>query len=817
MVELKGSLRGIGLPAIVQLIGELHHSGNLQLSKGLVHGTLGFEDGRLVAAACGDDVGLTALSRIVQDLADAEFRFVEGLLAGERTLDLGGTDLQRTLVRIASGDTSPAPQPEAPPPGPAALEPDVCPRLGFADDPSRNYSRPTALHRCYASIAPSVITIQEQRELCLGGRYPTCTRFRSASRSFRRPPHVSPPAPADPSIAPPSSGSARPADPQPATDPTFSSTPPPAASTPFTAAAGMPPPPAVGAPLTALADTSPAPGLEIPLTSAVGAPLTPLAGASPAPGATTSVRLAAGMAPTPAAGTPLTAPGDVAPLLSGAGAPTDAASPDVPPGRRSAWGDAGQPPQAPARPGSQPGNPPGMPAGVAARLAAAGQMRLGGGARPESSSADRPGDRAAASSPTTASRSRRITVRSVLLLGSGIVVGMAILALGLFVALPVLNGVPTADPSTSVTKQAFEPISAATGAPTSPAAPASPAVAGARASAVATPPAIPAATKPGPANGAPQPGAASGPAAGQPGAPNQPGAAGQPGIAQPPGVAAQPSGAQPPAGATAQPGAITEPGVAQPPGVAAQPSRPQPPAAATAQPGAATQPGTTALPGTAARQPGTAARQPGTGTQQAGTAAQQPQSSAAGRPLVDVRFASGMPVGWVDSAPYAAWSDGAYRLRAQQAARFVAVGTPVDPAPANVVVSATFRKTGGPPGGGYGLILRDQGPAPRDGINQALNAYVFETGDQGEFGVWRREGDRWIDLVPWTRSAAVRLGGSPNELVVLAQGDRFLFTVNGLDVANLRDQTLVGGSIGIFAGGDYNEVAVDHFAVQALN
>ena len=36
MVELKGSLNGIGLPAIVQLIGELRHSGSLELSKGLL-------------------------------------------------------------------------------------------------------------------------------------------------------------------------------------------------------------------------------------------------------------------------------------------------------------------------------------------------------------------------------------------------------------------------------------------------------------------------------------------------------------------------------------------------------------------------------------------------------------------------------------------------------------------------------------------------------------------------------------------------------------------------------------------------------------
>ena len=46
----------------------------------------------------------------------------------------------------------------------------------------------------------------------------------------------------------------------------------------------------------------------------------------------------------------------------------------------------------------------------------------------------------------------------------------------------------------------------------------------------------------------------------------------------------------------------------------------------------------------------------------------------------------------------------------------------------DAVVSATFRKTGGPPGGGYGLVIRDQGPEPRDGMNQNMDAYVLETG-----------------------------------------------------------------------------------------
>ena len=144
----------------------------------------------------------------------------------------------------------------------------------------------------------------------------------------------------------------------------------------------------------------------------------------------------------------------------------------------------------------------------------------------------------------------------------------------------------------------------------------------------------------------------------------------------------------------------------------------------------------------------------------------------------------------------------------------LAVGAPIEDVPNDVIVSATFRKTGGPPGGGYGLLLRDRGPQPRDGQNQDMNAYVVEAGDLGEYGVWRRDGDHWVDLVPWARGASVRPGGSPNELSVRMIGGHLTFVVNGVQVAALDDETLPSGGVGVFAGGDFNEVAVDRFTLQ---
>jgi hypothetical protein len=191
-----------------------------------------------------------------------------------------------------------------------------------------------------------------------------------------------------------------------------------------------------------------------------------------------------------------------------------------------------------------------------------------------------------------------------------------------------------------------------------------------------------------------------------------------------------------------------------------------------------------------------------------------PAATPTPQTLMDLRFATQPPAGWVQHPPYAGWTDRAYRFEAVDATRFVAVGVPINQVLSDVIVTATFRKTGGPPGGGYGLILRDQGPEPRDGVNQEAHAYVLEVGDQGQYGVWRRDGDHWVDLVPWTRSDAVHLGTSPNDVSARAIGDALTLTVNGTELVTVHDDTFPSGGIGLFVGGDSNAVELDHFSVQ---
>ena len=189
-------------------------------------------------------------------------------------------------------------------------------------------------------------------------------------------------------------------------------------------------------------------------------------------------------------------------------------------------------------------------------------------------------------------------------------------------------------------------------------------------------------------------------------------------------------------------------------------------------------------------------------------------SVATSRTLLDEGFSTGAP-GWPNAATTSAWWDSlGYHLEPRLAGQHVAIVAPGNPPPADIEVTGLFHKSGGPNGGGYGLILRAQGPL--DGNNQGGRYYVFEVGDRGEVGAWRRDDDRWVDLVPWTKSPAVFAGGASNRLDVRATGSQFTFSVNDNPVAQVTDDTLAAGAVGVFAGGDGNQVQVERFTVTGL-
>jgi hypothetical protein len=213
----------------------------------------------------------------------------------------------------------------------------------------------------------------------------------------------------------------------------------------------------------------------------------------------------------------------------------------------------------------------------------------------------------------------------------------------------------------------------------------------------------------------------------------------------------------------------------------------------------------------AAGTPGAVGTAAAGGAAGAGTAVPTPRSL---RTVFDDRFVTSQ-ASWPNDPNSVAWfGDGGYRLAARNAGQFVAIGAPLRERYRDVVVTGTFHKVAGPAGGGYGLIVRDGGPGARDGLNQAGRFYVFEVGDKGEYGIWRRDGDKWVDLVPWTTSPAVAVGNGQNTLSVQALGPQLSFLINGQRVATQTDGTLQEGTVGVFVGGDGNEVVVERFVVQ---
>jgi hypothetical protein len=76
---------------------------------------------------------------------------------------------------------APAPVPVAGTPASAETDPVACPKLGFWDNAASHYSRPTQLHRCFASGGPAPLTADQQVHLCLTRHFTTCPRLAGAA------------------------------------------------------------------------------------------------------------------------------------------------------------------------------------------------------------------------------------------------------------------------------------------------------------------------------------------------------------------------------------------------------------------------------------------------------------------------------------------------------------------------------------------------------------------------------------------------------------------------------------------------------------
>ena len=79
--------------------------------------------------------------------------------------------------------------------------------------------------------------------------------------------------------------------------------------------------------------------------------------------------------------------------------------------------------------------------------------------------------------------------------------------------------------------------------------------------------------------------------------------------------------------------------------------------------------------------------------------------------------------------------------------------------------------------------------------------YLFELSGSEYFSLWRSDPEGWSELFDWTASAAVNSTGM-NKLGILAQDDQFYLFINDQLVAEVADNQLVTGVVGVAIGLD---------------
>ena len=109
--------------------------------------------------------------------------------------------------------------------------------------------------------------------------------------------------------------------------------------------------------------------------------------------------------------------------------------------------------------------------------------------------------------------------------------------------------------------------------------------------------------------------------------------------------------------------------------------------------------------------------------------------------------------------------------------------------------------------GSYGVMFRH---------DEADNHYVFRIRDSGEYRVSLVQDGEWINLTDWTPTSLI-YAGDPNMLSVGAEGPYFTFWINNELVAEISDETLPSGDVGLVIGlgqaGDAGRFEFDDFVL----
>jgi hypothetical protein len=117
----------------------------------------------------------------------------------------------------------------------------------------------------------------------------------------------------------------------------------------------------------------------------------------------------------------------------------------------------------------------------------------------------------------------------------------------------------------------------------------------------------------------------------------------------------------------------------------------------------------------------------------------------------------------------------------------------------------------GPDNNEYGVLVRMRDPQ---------HFYRFSISGDGYFLVSKHDGEKWEALSgdDWAPSGAIHTGKATNVLEISCRGTEMTFSVNGVQVAQVKDQSYLQGDIALYAGTFFEpdvEVYFDNLSVGA--
>ncbi|MEJ2732112.1 MAG: hypothetical protein P8189_00865 [Anaerolineae bacterium] len=163
--------------------------------------------------------------------------------------------------------------------------------------------------------------------------------------------------------------------------------------------------------------------------------------------------------------------------------------------------------------------------------------------------------------------------------------------------------------------------------------------------------------------------------------------------------------------------------------------------------------------------------------------------------------------GWTissDDDTSVGYTDGQYRI-AIYSQEYMAWGNPEPGLElASFTLEVDARQVDGPLDNNFGLVFRLQ--------EDVKDFYWFQISGDGYYSVDRSQEDNWSSILPWKESDAVNQGvGATNHMRITCSGDQCSLYVNGTHLADMADDALSGGSIGLAAGAFEEPGVIVHF------